>query len=54
MLVNPAKAAGMKVPDDPDNYNKEEYPHFFVFEVCQLGASMPYPSCAFDNASLIA
>jgi hypothetical protein len=54
MLVKHAQAAGIKTPPDPEHYSKEEYPHFFVFEACQLGAAMPYPSCAFDNAVLIA
>ncbi len=54
MLVDPAQKAGMKVPPDPENYDKGEYVHFYVFEHCQLGQPMPYPGCDFDNAKLIA
>ena len=53
MLVAPAKDAGIEVPDDLDNYDKELYPHFFVFCVVQLGRPMPHPSAHFDNAKII-
>ena len=54
MLVPSAERAGMKVPPDPDNYTKKEYPHFWVFAVCQLGAPMPYPGVVWDNAQVVA
>lgn len=54
MLLTPAKDAGMKVPDDAENFNKEEYPHFYVFLQVQLGAPMPFPSAHFENAKVIA
>lgn len=54
MLIGPAEKAGIPVPPDPDNYSKEEFKRFFIFEMCQLGASMPYPSCVWDNAQVIA
>lgn len=54
MLVSPAEKAGMKVPEDPDNFKREDYTHFFIFLTVQLGAPMPYPSAHWDNAKLIA
>ena len=54
MLVSPAKKAGMKVPDDLENYDKDKYAHFHIFEMCQIGAPMPYPSVAWDNAKVVA
>jgi hypothetical protein len=54
MLLAPAKAAGIKVPEDPDKYDKQEYMHFHVFEMIQLGAPMPFPDAHFQNAQLIA
>ncbi len=54
MLANCAKEAGMKVPADPDEFEKEEYPHFFVFLAMQLGASLPYAAAHWDNAKIIA
>jgi hypothetical protein len=54
MLRSPAQDAGMKVPKDTENYNREEYPHFYIFCMLQLGRRMPYPSVHFDNAKVIA
>jgi hypothetical protein len=54
MLIPAAKEAGMKVPYDPDSYDKEEYPHFFVYAAIQLGQALPYPSAHWDNAHVIA
>lgn len=34
MLINAANSAGIKTPDNPDEYNAAEFPHFYVF--CQL------------------
>lgn len=53
MLVEVARGVGMKVPEDPEQFRAEDYPHFAVFATVQLGAPMPYPS-ALDNATLIA
>ena len=30
LLVGPAKAAGIKVPDDPEEYDPSEFQHFHV------------------------
>jgi hypothetical protein len=54
MLVKPAEKAGMKVPDDPDNFSPGDFVHFTVFCNMQIGASMPYPSCVWDNAEVLA
>lgn len=54
MLVEPALRAGMSVPPDPDDFKRAAFPHFAVFCHVQLGAPMPYPSAAWDNAKLIA
>ncbi len=49
-----AAEAGMKVPDDPNSFKSEEFPHFKVFCNVQLGASMPYATAHWDNAKVIA
>lgn len=54
MLANAAAEAGMKVPPDPDNFERDEYPHFNVLCFVQLGSSMPNPHAHFDNAKIIA
>lgn len=54
MLIRPAKDAGMKVPDDPDDFDKGAYPHFYVYMQAQLGAPMPFPDAPFENAKVIA
>lgn len=54
MIAGAAREAGIKVPEDPGNYNRDQYPHWFIFCTMQLGASMPYPGVHFDNAKVIA
>jgi len=54
MLVNPAEKAGIKVPEDPDNFDKQEFPHFYVFCFMQLGRRMPFPDSHWNNAHIIA
>lgn len=54
MLTAPAEEAGMKVPSDPENFNPNEFPHFHVFCILQLGTSMPNPTAHWDNAKVIA
>jgi hypothetical protein len=54
MLLSPAEKAGMKIPDDADEFDPNEFPHFDVYLKCQLGASMPSPSAHWENAKLIA
>lgn len=54
MLLAPAQEAGMKVPEDADDFDGAEYPHFQVYLNVQLGSSLPYPSAHWDNAQVIA
>lgn len=54
MLVDPAEKAGMRVPDNPDDFDETEYPHFFVFCQVQLGSPMPTPVAHWDNAKVVA
>jgi hypothetical protein len=54
MLVEPAKKAGMNVPSDVDNYDKNDFPHFWVLCTLQLGRPMPSMGCHWDNAKVIA
>jgi hypothetical protein len=54
MLAEPASAAGIPVPPDPDEFDRDEFPRFSVFCIMQLGAPMPYPAVVWDNAKVIA
>lgn len=54
MLVSAAEKAGIAVPSDPNEFEAEDYPHFALFCIAQLGQSMPYPGVHFDNARVIA
>lgn len=54
MLRVPAESAGIEVPEDTEHYKPADFPHWFVYVTMQLGASLPYPNAAFDNAKLIA
>jgi hypothetical protein len=54
MLLSPAEKAGMKIPDNVEDFDRNEFPHFFVFCVMQLGASMPSPTSHWHNATVIA
>lgn len=57
MLTRAAEQAGMKAPSDEDadsdNFNKEDYPHFWVFCLLQLNRPMQ-PGEHWDNAKVIA
>lgn len=54
MLIPAALEAGMKVPEDTENYDINEYPHFNVFCNMQLGQPMPNWTCHWSNAKVIA
>ena len=54
MLVDSATKAGIKVPSDVTEYDKNTYPHWYVFCTLQLGQPMPYWSVHYDNAKVIA
>lgn len=49
-----AENAGIKVPADLENYNPEDYVHWHIYRMTQLGAPLPYPSAHWDNAVVIA
>ena len=53
MLVPAAEQAGMKVPEDPDEFDAEEFPHFQVFCNAQLCRPMT-PGEHWENAKVIA
>jgi len=54
MLITAAEAAGIKIPKSLEDYEKNDYPHWYVFEMVQIGASMPYPGVHYENAKVIA
>lgn len=54
MLVSAAKDANMSVPDNPDDFDREKFPHFAVFCNTQLGTRMSEPNIHFENAKVIA
>lgn len=55
MLVGAAEQAGMKVPPDPEGeFDREEFPHFYVFCALQIGRPLPNWSAHWNNAYLIA
>ena len=54
MISGAARDAGIEVPEDPEDYDKDKYPRWYIFCIMQLGASMPYPGVHFDNAKIIA
>lgn len=55
LLESAAKAAEMKVPDNPDGYDwsPDDFPHFHVFCNVQLCRPMQ-PGEHWDNAKVIA
>lgn len=55
MLVGPARQAGITVPDNVEDYDKEQFPHWIVYLTAQqLGTGLPCPAAQFDNARVIA
>lgn len=54
MLTSAAEKAGIKVPEDADNFDQELFPHFHLFCAAQLGQPMPYMGCHWENAFVIA
>ena len=41
LLTGPAEEAGIPIPGDPEDFNKDDFPHFAVFCSAQLGSPMP-------------
>ena len=54
MLLAPAQEAGIKTPPSTEAYDKNEFPHFFVYASIQLGSPMPTPTSHWHNARVIA
>jgi hypothetical protein len=53
MLIGPAQEAGMKVPEDAENFVAKDFPHFAVFLGVQLGSPMPNPTSHWSNARVV-
>lgn len=56
MLVQAAKDAGMKVPEidvDNEEYDREQFPHWWVFCVLQLDTAMS-AGAHWENAKVVA
>lgn len=54
MLIDPARQAGIKVPENVEEYDRLEFPHFWVFCQTQLGRHMSSPNQHWENAKVIA
>ena len=54
MLVEAAQVAGMEVPEDTEDFDKEKYPHFYVFCETQLARPLTYWGEHWENAKIIA
>ena len=53
MFYNHIKDSKLKMPDDFENYNPEEYPNFHVFMLMYLGQPIDIAALE-DNANIIA
>lgn len=53
-LADIAKEAGIKVPEDINDFELHDHLHFVIFMTTQRGEAMPYPTAALENAKLIA
>ena len=53
MIAPAAKEAGMKVPENLEDFDPKKYPHWQVFCKVQLGAPMPNASAHWDNAKIV-
>lgn len=53
MFYNHIKDSKLKMPEDFENYNPEEYPHFHVFMLTHLGQPIDIAALE-DNANIIA
>ena len=53
MIEEAARKAGMKVPDDLDEYPLRDFPHWFVFCQAQLGRRCE-PGEHWENAKVVA
>ena len=53
MFYNHIKDSKLKMPEDFENYNPEEYPYFHVFMMTHLGKPIDITALE-DNANIIA
>lgn len=53
MFYNHIKDSKLKMPEDFENYNPEDYPHFHVFMLTHLGLPINITALK-DNANIIA
>lgn len=54
LLVEPAKQANIKVPDNIEEYDPQEYPHFHVYCTFQINRPIPTPTSIWTNAEVVA
>lgn len=54
MIAGAAEKAGIKLPDDIEEYDPDQFPHWHVFQRVQLCRAMSYPAEHWDNAKIIA
>ena len=54
MITQAAADAGIAVPADPDHFETEEFPRFYLFCCAQLGRPMQDPGAHWANAKVIA
>jgi hypothetical protein len=54
LLMDAAEQAGIKTPADPEHYDPEQFPHWHVFVMAQIGSPMPYAGVHWENAKVIA
>lgn len=54
MLIDAAYKAGIAIPENINNYDRNEFPHFYVFCYLQLGRPVRYHGEHWDNAKVIA
>jgi len=53
LLVKPAQDAFIPIPENLEDYDVEEYPHWHVYLMLQLGSSMPDARAHFHNAHVV-
>ena len=54
LLIPAAKSAGIKLPNDLENFDSEQYPHWHVLCIVMLGMPLDTRTEHFDNANIIA
>lgn len=54
ILAECAREAGIKVPENLDEYDPNDFPHWHVYHSVQFGQPMPHWSAHRDNAKVVA